>query len=139
MQENKLFYIKYPKKEIFVCLIVPLLQLILLVLFPDNILVIIWIISCMVFFGYHLFSMLINNICKRSYILFDDIGIKMVNQFNKTKQYNWDDYKGYMLVEKLLFLRIGKKNIKINKDFLENSNINEIIEIIEKYKIEIKY
>jgi len=79
------------------------------------------------------------NIYNHSYILFNREGIKGVNPFNRTTRYSWDDFKGYILVDNILMIQFGNKNLKVVNSFLKNGNINEIIGIIEEYKVAVKY
>jgi hypothetical protein len=139
MEEEKVFYIKYPKKEFIVILVITLFQFIIPVLVPHNVLVIVWVNISVVFFGYFLLVFLLTNIFKHPCFRFTNKGIIIVNPFNKRKEYVWSDYKGYMLIENIIFLQFGNKNIKINNGNLRNGNINEIIKIIEENKVEIEY
>jgi len=138
MEDNKSFYIKIPKKEYFVIILILLGQFILPILIPNNIFIIIWIIICVLYFGYELFVIFMINKFKYSYIKFNNNGIKIVNHFNKIKEYLWDDFNGYLKVNTMIFIRIGKKNIKIHDKHLSNGTIDEIINNIEEIKINIK-
>jgi len=139
MEGDKIFYIKYPKSEFIVAILILLCQPILLVLIKNSIFIIIWINLVVLFFGYHLLKLLLVNIYNHSYILFNKEGIRGVNPFNRTITYSWKDYKGYILIDNILMIQFGNKNLKVVNSFLKNGNIDEIISIIEEYKVEIKY
>jgi len=139
MEDDKIFYIKYPKSEFIVAILILLCQPILLFLIKNSIFVIIWINLVVLFFGYHLLKLLLVNIYHHSYILFNKEGIKGVNPFNKAIYYFWKDYKGYILIDNILMIQFGNKNLKVVNSFLKNGNIDDIISIIEENKVEIKY
>jgi hypothetical protein len=139
MEEDKIFYIKYPKSEFIVVILILLCQPILLLLIKNSIFVIIWINLAVLFFGYHLLKLLLVNIYHHSYILFNKEGIKGVNPFNMTIYYFWKDYRGYILIDNILMIQFGNKNLKVVNSFLKNGNIDEIISIIEENKVEIKF
>jgi hypothetical protein len=143
MEENKIFYLKYPLSEfavvIFILLTQPILVILMEKLFGNTIFIIIWINLTVLFFCYHLLKLLLVNIFKHSYILFNKEGIKCVNPFNRIIKFYWNDYKGHILIDNILMIQFGVKNIKIVNSFLKNGNINEIINIIEEYKVDIKY
>ena len=143
MEKNKRFYIKYPLKEfavtIFILLIQPIFIFLVEKLYGNTIFIIIWINLVVIFFCYHLLKLLLVNIYNHSYILFNKDGITCVNPFNRVIKFSWDDYKGHILIDNILMIQFGVKNIKIINSFLKNGNINEIIEIIEENKVEIKY
>jgi hypothetical protein len=83
-------------------------------------------------------KLLLVNVYKHSYILFNKDGIKGVNPFNRIIKYSWNDYKGYILIDNTLMIQFGNKNLKIVNDFLKNGNIDDVIKIIEEYKVDIK-
>jgi hypothetical protein len=139
MDEEKKFYIQYPKKEFIVVLAVVLCQFLLIFLLPNNIFVIIWINLAALFFGYHTLKLLLTNIFKRTYFTLNKEGITAVGNFGRIKKYLWDDYKGYILIENTVMIQFGKENFKIINSFLKNGNINDIIKIIEENKIDVKY
>jgi len=139
MEGDKIFYIKYPMSEFVVAILIILCQPILLLLIKNSIFIIIWINLVVIFFGYHLLKLLLVNIYNHSYILFNKEGIKGVNPFNRTIYYFWKDYKGYILIDNILMIQFGNKNLKVVNSFLKNGNIDEIISIIEENKVEIKY
>jgi len=139
MEGDKIFYIKYPKSEFIVVILILLCQPILLFLIKNSIFIIIWINLVVLFFGYHLLKLLLVNIYNHSYILFNKEGIKGVNPFNRTITYSWADFKGYILIDNILMIQFGNKNLKVVNSFLKNGDINDIIKIIEEYKVEIKY
>jgi len=139
MEGDKIFYIKYPKSEFIVAIIIILCQPLLLLLIRNSTFVIIWINLVVLFFGYHLLKLLLVNIYNHSYILFNKEGIKGVNPFNRMISYSWKDYKGYILIDNILMIQFGNKNLKVVNSFLKNGNIDEIISIIEENKVEIKY
>jgi hypothetical protein len=139
MEGDKIFYIKYPLSEFVVAIFILLSQPIIALLVRNTIFIIIWINLMVLFFGYHLLKLLLVNIYNHSYILFNNEGIKGVNPFNRTIKYSWNDYKGYILIDNILMIQFGNKNLKIVNSFLKNGNINDIIKIIEEYKVDIKY
>jgi len=139
MEGDKIFYIKYPMSEFIVAIFILLCQPVLLFLIKNSIFIIIWINLVVLFFGYHLLKLLLVNIYNHSYILFNKEGVKGVNPFNRTISYSWNDYKGYILIDNILMIQFGNKNVKVVNSFLKNGNIDEIIGIIEENKVEIKY
>jgi len=143
MEGDKIFCIKYPLSEfvvvIFILLTQPILVILIEKLFGNTIFIVIWITLVVSFFGYHLLKLLLVNIYNHSYILFNKEGIKGVNPFNRTTSYSWKDYKGYILIDNILMIQFGNKNLKVVNSFLKDGNIDEIIRIIEENKVEIKY
>jgi hypothetical protein len=139
MDESEIFYIKSPKSELIVSVLILLIQPIILFLIPNKMLVIIWFNLAIIFFGFHLLKLLLINIFKRSYFLLNQEGIIRVDPFGLVKRYFWNDFKGYLLIENILFIQFNNKNVKIINSFLNNGNINQIIHIIEKYKVDITY
>jgi len=45
----------------------------------------------------------------------------------------------YILIDNILMIQFGNKNLKVVNSFLKNGNINDIISIIEEYKVAVKY
>jgi len=141
-KENK-FFIKYPFKEYFIIIVILLSQPVLIILFEilfgTTLFIIIWINFVVLFFGYHLLKIILVNKYNHSYIQFNEEGIIGVNPFNRVIKYYWNNFKGYILIDNILMIQFGNKNLKINNDFLKNGNINDIIKIIEAYKINIVF
>ncbi|MCL2720755.1 MAG: hypothetical protein FWD47_05395 [Treponema sp.] len=143
MENEKRFYIKYPFRNYYIYIFILLCQPILVILFEvlvgTTIFIIIWVNLVVLFFGYNLFKMLLVNKFNHSYFQFNKEGIIGVNPFNRIYKYYWNDYNGYILIDNILMIQFKNKNIKIINDFLKNGNINDIIKIIEEYKIDIEY
>jgi|GEM_PF-6845907 len=135
MEEQKIFYIKFPKEEYIILILLLLGQFLLPILIPNNIFIIIWVNLFVLFFCYQLFVMFLVNKFKNSYIEFNDKGIKVVNHFKKAKEYLWKDFNGYIKIDSMIFLRMNKNNLKIYNKHLANGTIYEIINIIEGHKI----
>jgi len=45
----------------------------------------------------------------------------------------------YILIDNILMIQFGNKNLKVVNSFLKNGNINDIISVIEEYKVAVKY
>jgi hypothetical protein len=114
MEDDKIFYIKYPLREFIVVIFILLSQPVLIILveklFGNTIFIIIWVNLVALFFCYHLLKLLLVNIYKRSYILFNKDGIKGVNPFNRVIKYSWNDYKGYILIDNILMIQFGNNH-----------------------------
>jgi len=143
MENDKKFFIKYPFKEYFIIVVILLSQPVLIILFEilfgTTLFIIIWINLVVLFFGYQLLKIILVNKYNHSYFQFNEEGVVGVNPFNRVIRYYWNDYKGYILIDNILMIQFGNKNLKIVNDFLKNGNINDIIKIIEEYKINIKF
>ena len=139
MEGDRIFYIKYPMKEFMVSIFILLTQPVIILLVKNKIFIVIWVNFVVLFFGYNLLKMLLVNIYNHSYILFNKEGIKGVNPFNRIIKYSWGDFRGYILIDNILMIQFGNKNLKIINSFLKNGNINEIIDIIEEYKVDVQY
>ena len=112
-----------------------LVQPFLLFLLPNHIIVIIWVVLFELFFLYHLAVQLLVNILKKSYFIFNEEGLEIIGLFNRTRKYFWNDYKGYIVVDKLIIIQFGKNKVKIINDNLANGSIKDIISIIEENKV----
>jgi hypothetical protein len=139
MDGEQKFYIRYPKHQFIVAVVVASCQFSLLFLLPNNIFIIIWINLAVLFFGYHVLKLLLANIFKCTYFAFNKEGVTIVDTFGRKKKYVWNDYKGYILIDNIIMIQFGRENLKIIAGFLKNGNVNEIIEIIEANKVDVTY
>ena len=139
MDQERIFHIKYPAREFIAVIFVLLTLPVLLFLIPGNPIIIAWVVFAAVFLGYGLLKLMLTNILGRSYILLNKEGITIADHLGKIKKYSWNDYKGHILIENMIMIQFGKKNIKIHDANLKNGSINDIIKIVEENKADVKY
>jgi len=137
--EEKVFYLKYPVKEFVAVSIILLIQPVLLFILPNSILVKIWVILAIIFFGYCLIKQILINFLKHSYIMFNGEGITIVGLFNMSKKYLWKDFKGYILIEKMVIVQFNRKTVKISGENIVDGCLEDIIKIIEENKTDVKH